>query len=165
MAAPKIIIIKEELTELKKILKKVKPIFIPRVRMLIEIKKSDNQAISKRVLAEIIDVNHNSIQTWRKLYETGGIELLCSHKKSGFRPSVIKKEEHQKIEEKLNDPFNGLNGYKELLEWIEKEFNKNLKYNTLLKYCRRNFGSKVKVARKSHVKKDKNAVENFKKNL
>ncbi len=52
---------------------------------------------------------------------------------------------------------------KELLTWVEAEFNKTIKYNTLLKYTTRHFGSKVKVARKSHVKKDEEAVNAFKK--
>jgi transposase len=67
------------------------------------------------------------------------------------------------IEKKLKDPKNGLAGYTELQQWIEKEFNKEVKYNTILKYAMRNFGSSVKVARKSHVKKDELAVESFKK--
>jgi len=111
MASPKIIEIREEISDLKKKIKKVKPIFIPRLRMLIEIKKSENQAISKRNLAEIIGVNHNSIQKWRKIYEEGGIELLCSHKKIGFKTSVVKPEEHNALEKLLNDPYNGINGY------------------------------------------------------
>ena len=45
-----------------------------------------------------------------------------------------------------------------------EEFKKIIKYNTLLKYSIRHFGSKVKVARKSHVKKDVAAVASFKKN-
>ena len=65
------------------------------------------------------------------------------------------------IEKSLNDPKNGLRGYIELHAWVEKEFNKQVKYNTLLKYCIKNFGSKVKVVRKSHVKKDEQAVANF----
>ncbi|MFM7853175.1 MAG: hypothetical protein ACKO96_14945, partial [Flammeovirgaceae bacterium] len=38
-----------------------------------------------------------------------------------------------------------------------------IKYNTLLKYANREFGASVKVARKSHVKKDLEAVSSFKK--
>ena len=56
-------------------------------------------------------------------------------------------------------------GYVELQQWIEKEFKKEVKYNTILKYAMKNFGSKVKVARKSHVKKDNEAVAAFKKTL
>lgn len=51
----------------------------------------------------------------------------------------------------------------ELLDWIKNEFKKEIKYNTLLKYSIKNFGSKVKVARKSHIKKDEEAVKAFKK--
>jgi hypothetical protein len=119
--------------------------------------------ISRRDLALAIGVDPNSITNWRTLYETGGIEAITSHKKTGFRPSVFTAVEHLAIEEKLNDPKNGLRGYVELQNWIEDEFKKEVKYNTLLKYSIKNFGSSVKVARKSHIKKDDEAVNTFKK--
>ena len=163
MSSPKIIVVKESTEKLMRLLKEAKPIIAPRLRMLIEIKKSKEFGLSKRELAKLIGVNHNSIQTWRKLYEHGGITKLCTHNKIGFRPSVIEKEEHELIEKKLKDPTNGLTGYKELQAWIESEFGKKIKYNTLLKYCIRNFGAKSKVARKSHIKRDTEAVNSFKK--
>jgi hypothetical protein len=81
----------------------------------------------------------------------------------GFKKSVVSKEEHDKIALKLNDPKNGIRGYTELLDWVNKELHKDMKYITLLKYTERHFGSKIKVARKSHVKKDEEAVASFKK--
>ena len=75
------------------------------------------------------------------------------------------KEEHKKIALKLNDPKNGIRGYVELLDWVNEELNKDMKYITLLKYTQRHFGSKIKVARKSHVKKEDLMVESFKKTL
>jgi len=51
----------------------------------------------------------------------------------------------------------------ELQNWIETEFKKEVKYNTLLKYSIKNFGSSVKVGRKRHIKKDDEAVIRFKK--
>jgi len=81
MAAPKIIIVTESLQELKQILKSTSSFLAPRVRMLIELKKYENSGISKRELAELIGVNHNSVQTWRTAYEKGGIDLLCHIKK------------------------------------------------------------------------------------
>jgi hypothetical protein len=83
----------------------------------------------------------------------------------GNKPSVFTKEEHQKIEAKLNDAKNPMRGFKELNEWIIEEFKKEVKYNTTLKYTIKNFGAAVKVARKSHIKKDEEAVETFKKTL
>jgi hypothetical protein len=85
------------------------------------------------------------------------------HKRTGFKPSVFSAIEHQKLETKLNNPQNGLQGYVELKDWLEKESGKVFNYNTLLYYCIRNFKSSVKVARKSHVKKDQNQVDTFKK--
>jgi transposase len=163
MAIPKNIAVVQSQEELRRVLKNVSPFIAPRIKMLIEMKKHQECGISKRLLAEQIGVNHNSIQSWRTMYAQGGLSRLCSHNKKGFRPSVFTKEEHNLIEDKLNDPKNGLRGYTELLEWIERQFSKEIKYNTMLKYCMRNFGSSVKVARKSHVKKDGQAVDAFKK--
>jgi transposase len=163
MAAPKNIAVAESLEELRRVLRNVSPFIAPRIKMLIEMKKYRESGISKRLLAEQIGVNHNSVQSWRTMYTSGGLTRLCSHNKKGFRPSVFTKNEHNLIADKLNDPKNGLRGYTELLEWIEEQFSKEVKYNTMLKYCIRNFGSSVKVARKSHVKKDEQAVDTFKK--
>jgi hypothetical protein len=165
MALPKYIKVKETMTELKALLKKASPLIAPRIRALIEIKKNESIGISKIALASLVGVDPNSVQTWRTLYIKQGIEGILKHNKTGFRPSVFTKEEHLSIEKKLKDPKNGLRGYVELLNWIENEFKKQIKYNTLLKYSIKNFGSKVKVARKSHIKKDELAVSTFKKTL
>jgi transposase len=164
MSAPKLIQVKESTSELKSLLKTTPRIIFPRIRMLLEIKKYESTGgISKRMLAEAIGVNHNSVQTWRTLYANGGIEQLISYTKNEGRPSVLSEKEHQAIESKLNDSKNGLRGYVELLDWVETTFKKKIKYNTLLKYTNREFGASVKVARKSHVKKDPEAVLAFKK--
>lgn len=164
MSAPKSIIVKESIAELKKLLKTEPRLIFPRIRMLLEIKKHESTGgISKRMLADAIGVNHNSIQTWRTVYASGGVKQLISYKKNEGRPTILNDEEHQAIASKLNDSENGLRGYVELLDWVENTFKKKIKYNTLLKYTNREFGASVKVARKSHVKKDPEAVTSFKK--
>jgi hypothetical protein len=85
------------------------------------------------------------------------------HQKKGFKPSVFNAVEHDMLKTKLYKPENGLQGYVELKDWIEKETDKVFNYNTLLYYCIRNFKSSVKVARKNHVKKDENQLNAFKK--
>lgn len=165
MAAPKQIKVLESLSTLRKLQKNSIPMIGNRIKAIIEFKKHEKTGISKRVVADAIGVNHNSVQTWRKMYETGGINAILSYEKQSGRPSGISAEEHQKIEIKLKDPKNGLRGYVELLSWMEEEFKKTFKYNTVLKYSYRHFQSKVKVARKSHVKKDEQAVATFKKTL
>jgi transposase len=135
------------------------------LRVLLVLKQNETTGISKREVAKLAGVDPNSVQAWRTLYINEGLEGLMTHKRSGFKPSVFSIIEHQKLEEKLNNPQNGLQGYVELQAWLQKETGKTFNYNTLLYYCIRNFKSSVKVARKSHVKKDENQVDTFKKLL
>ena len=165
MSHPKQFQIKESIKELRKLQSSCIPMLSKRIRVLIEFKKHEKTGVSKREVADATGANHNSVQAWRNLYIKGGIGSLLGYIKHEGRPSLLSDEEHKLVEKKLKDPKNGLRGYVELQQWIETEFNKSIKYNTLLKYSIRNFGSKIKVARKSHVKKDQREVETFKKTL
>lgn len=163
MALPKKIVIKETEKEIKKLLKQSIPFISQRLRVLHILKQNEETGISKRDAAKLAGVDPNSVQNWRRLYINSGIEGLIKHNKVGFKPSVFTDDDHKKLESKLNDPKNGLQGYVELKSWIEKKTGKVFNYNTLLYYCIKNFKSSVKVARKSHVKKDENKSEAFKK--
>ena len=157
--------VKETLAELKKLYRQQPLMMQPRLKMLIVMKQSEEKGISKRELMERVWVCSQSIHNWRSSYRTGGMEALLSNGRKGKagKPSVFTKQEHQKIANKLGDPKNGLAGFVELQQWIEEEFNKEVKYNTIVKYAIRHFGASVKTARKSHVKKDAQAVSTFKK--
>lgn len=157
--------VKESIQELRTLLKSSIPFIQPRIKLLLLMKKYDNESISKRALMEQSGLCSYSVHKWRTLYKVGGIENLLKHNKKGFKPTKLSAEVHKKLEAKLKDPENGLRGYKELQEWILKEFNNQISYNTLYKYCVKNFGSKIKVARKYHAKKDEEAVKTFKKIL
>ncbi len=166
MAYPLVIHIKEPVSELRSLQRKHGELIGKRMQMLIEIKKREKQGgISKRALSDLTGINHNSIVKWRKAYLQGGISVLLTHGCKGFKKSVFSDEEHAAIKKKLTDANNGIVGYKELQQWVEQELNKPVKYITLLKYTQRHFGAKIKVARKSHVKKDMEAVDTFKKTL
>jgi len=165
MALPKPITIKESLLELKELQRKSGHLISLRLRILIEFKKNEKTGISKRAVSENTGINHNTITKWRNIYLKSGIQSILIHGRKGFKKSVIDAASHKAIEKKLNDPKNGLRGYKELQQWVSDNLNLNVEYNTLVKYSIRHFGTKIKVARKSHVKKDENKVEDFKKTL
>jgi hypothetical protein len=59
MSLPKTITVKESLSKLKTLLKKASPLIAPRIKTIIEIKKSQNTGISKRALASMIGVDPN----------------------------------------------------------------------------------------------------------
>jgi transposase len=158
------IIVKETLSELRKMLKSSSAHQTPKLKMLIVIKQSEVD-LNKNELADQIGVNHNSIQKWRKKYQAGGIKSLLSDGRIGFKPSVISKEAHEQIRIKLNNPEGAFTSFKDLQHWVDDQFKKGINYNSLRHYVKRHFGAKLKVARKSHVKKDKEAGHLFKKTL
>lgn len=163
MSLPKTFSIKESVSELKKIQKKSNPMIAKRVHSLLVFKQNELQGISKREVAQAIGVNHNSIQTWRSLYIKGGIELLTKHSKKGYKPSIITFEEEEALREQMFNPENGFVGYVELLAWFDDKFKKQTNYSTFKGYVYRKFNTKIKTARKSHVKKDPVKAEDFKK--
>ena len=78
-----------------------------------------------------------------------------AEKGNSGKPSVISAEEKKIIEQKLKDPKNGLMAILNCSNGFRKEFKKEVRYNTILKYAMRNFGSSVKVARKTTLRKMK----------
>jgi transposase len=165
MSKAKILFIKETQKELAQLRKNSSDTKSKRLLMLLELKKEKGNAISKRDLAKRIGVDPNSITAWKRLYEQSGIDGIMLDGRIGFKPSLVSITEHKQLELKLKDPKNGIRGYVELLDWVKTALSKDMKYITLVKYAERHFGSKIKVARKSHVKKDDQSVEIFKKSL
>ena len=156
------IIVKETLPDLKKLLKNSPGHHSPKLKMLILIRQSAID-LTKNELADQVGVNHNSIQTWRQKYLSGGIKALLTDGRVGFKPSIISKEAHEQIRLKLNNPVGAFSSFKDLQHWVDTHFKKGINYNSLRHYVKRHFGAKLKVARKSHVKKDKEAGQVFKK--
>ena len=163
MSSPKTFIIKESESEIKKLMKNSPAMVAKRLQALLVFKRHHGQGISKRLVADEIGVNHNSIQTWRSRYIEGGIEMLMSHSNIGYKPSKINDQQEQAIKKQLNDPHNGIVGFNELLDWFNRTFQTEINYKTFHGFVVRKFNAKIKVARKTHIKKDVQAVEALKK--
>lgn len=162
MATALLLDIKESKENLKKLLKKQPEHLRDRIRMLLVIKLS-SEALNKNALAEKVGVNHNSIQWWRTLYRKGGLSKLLEYNRGGYKKPLITPEVHQKLKERLHNPHQAFRSYEELRSWIDEQFIPGINYHTVNKYVKRHFGTKLKVARKSHIDKDEKAVEVFKK--
>lgn len=165
MAAPKKFHIKESASQIKTMMRKAQPMISKRLQALLVFKQHEQQGISKREVAVLIGVNHNSVQTWRNTYVEGGLALLISHSKKSNVVSVFTLEQELIIKEQLNNPSNGFVGFTEFLAWFNENQNTNVKYKTFYAFLIRKFNAKVKVARKTHIKKDLEATDNFKKTL
>lgn len=163
MANSKNITVTESELELKKVMRQVPIHKKNRIQMLLILKKSQ-KSMSKTELATILKVNHNTAQKWRKAYFEKGIDGLLFDGRIGFKQSIINREIHQAIEQRLTTPKDAFTSYVDLINWIvENYIPGGINYHTVNKYVKRHFGAKLKVSRKSHVNKDPNAVESFKK--
>jgi transposase len=156
--------IKESFSELRTLMRQSISMISVRINMLVKLKKHDG-CLSRRKLSVMLGVSDKSIQTWRKVYLDGGLPALLKHEKKGRDIKVFNDEERKFIEDTLSNPENGVQGYKELQRLMFKQFGKDFAYTTLVGYCKNQFGSKIKVARPSHVKKDEKAMSDFKKTL
>lgn len=158
------IIISEEPEELQKLYRKTRCATVKkRLKLLVTIKKRSPEMLSKNELAGLCKCDPNSVNNWRKLYLTGGIDAVMQHNWKGTSSKHVTEELYGELEKKLKNPVNGLAGYRELMRWMETEYGISIKYTTLYEYVKRNFGSKIKVARKSHIKKKEEDMPAFKK--
>lgn len=160
MAKPVIIQVKESISELKILYSKAPVHLRPRYKMLLLIAGG---LTSSQELAAKTGVSRNTIAAWKRAYSIGGINQITSDQRGGDFKSNISTEDKKKIEEKLSNPVNAFTFFAEAQLWLKEELGIDKKYHAVNKYLKRNFGAKLKVGRKSHVKKDEAAVAVFKK--
>lgn len=114
-------------------------------------------------LSNHLGVDYATVKRWLKQYREEGIESLVSLRTGGNRKSVIDNTIHESLSEKLNNSSEPLLGYWDAVLWVKDKHGINVKYNTLRTYLIRHFKSKLKSPRKSHYKKDEQAIIAFKK--
>lgn len=160
MAIRLIITVKESKEALKTLLGKASAHQRPRIKMLLKIANGET---SSAALAAATGATPDSISNWKKKYQAGGIEALLSDARGGDFRSGLSAEQKEKIQQKLSSPTDALTSYKQAQAWLKEELEVEKNYHAVNKYLKRNFGTKLKVGRKSHVKKDEAAVAVFKK--
>ena len=106
-------------------------------------------------------IGYSTLKRWYKQYKEQGFSSFASMNMGGNKPSVVPDEIHQALKEKLHDSNNPLSGYRDAVLWIESGFGVKIKYQTLRKYMIKHFKCKLKSPRKSHYKKDEQAIEAF----
>jgi transposase len=162
MALLKQLSISESVVDLKKLQKQQPGYLAIRIQMLLVMKSQDLH--SKRGLSEALGVSANTVQQWKTLYDTGGLSALLSYDRGGHKKPIITGQVEKKILAKLSNPHDAPSSFKELQQWVDENLIKGINYHTLNKHVKRKFKAKLKVARKSHVAKDEQAVSAFKKN-
>lgn len=132
----------------------------PKIKMLLAIVEG---VTSTKELAKRTKSNRDSIRNWKNLYRSSGIEVLLKEGRGGKRHGMLDEVQKIELENKLSEPKDGFTSYKQATEWINKTFEIEMGYHAVNKYLKRNFGTKLKVGRKTHINKDENATALFKK--
>ena len=156
------ITIKESLSTLKSLHKKEKS-QKKQLRLLSLILTKEEKFTRRVDLAKFLGVNIDTLNIWTEKYKKLGLKKMLSVNSGGNRRETVPKSIHKEIEAKLNDSASPLQGYTDAVLWINQEFGYQIKYHTVRAFMIRNFGTKLKVPRKSHYKKDEVAFESFKK--
>lgn len=154
--------IQESVEELHSQYRKIKDYRL-RVRLKAIILLKEKRFKRMSTVAEHLGISISSLKRWVNIYKSNGLEYLLQIKSGGARRNSIPLEVHEALTKKLNDPYNSLSGYIDAVNWVKENFGIEIKYNTLRGYMIRNFNTKLKTPRKSHHKKDAQAVEAFKK--
>jgi transposase len=160
MAHAQKISVKETSFELQKLHKQVSSHLRTRIKMLQWMQKG---VYSIDELRACVGSSRNAIAVWKRKYRDGGIEALLEFSRGGDYRSGFSATDKQLIEEKLSHPKEAFISFKAAQEWINAQLGTEKEYHAIHKYLKRNFGAKLKVGRKSHVKKDDAVVAVFKK--
>ncbi len=159
MARLQIISVKETPEELNKLLSKSTHSVKPRIKMLLAITQG---IVSTGELVGKVKANRNSILNWKNAYQLNGIQGLLEDNRGGTRPAAVNEKQKKQLQQKLSNPKDGFTSYTQAVDWINETFGLQMNYHAVNKYLKRNFGTKLKVGRKTHINKDDNAAALFK---
>lgn len=154
--------IKESLLELKSLYKKTKS-SRKKLRILSLILTKKKKFITREHLAIYLGVDVKTLYVWTKTYNLSGLKQMLVISSGGKRREIVPLKIHNDLEKKLHNSKSPLLGYTDAVEWVKNEFNIDLNYHTLRSFMIRHYGTKLKIPRKSHYKKDEKAFEAFKK--
>jgi len=150
----------ESSEQLIKLINTSPPSIKPRLKMLFAIV---NGITATNDLAHKTKSNRDSIRKWKNIYRNEGLAGLLEDSRGGNRKGALNDQQKAELHKKLSNPQCGFTSYKQATEWINVTFGVEMNYHAVNMYLKRNFGTKLKVGRKTHVNKDENATALFKK--
>jgi len=133
-----------------------------RLQMLYLLKSG--QANTRIAAAQMLVVNRATIGRWLQTYEKEGIPGLLIIKTKPNRKLSIPACILHELKCELEKP-EGFSSYKAIQIWLEQKFTLSIPYKTVHGIVRYRLKAKLKVGRKSHVKKDQKKVDEFRSNI
>lgn len=155
--------IKESEQELLSLTRKgYQPLVQARLRALYLYKSG--QFFSYARIAKEVGYERHAVGHWFKLYQQIGL-AGCLAINPGGKPkgSIIAGKALEELTAKLNSTTDYFTSYKQIHQWLKEEHGITLSYEHVHRFVRYTLKAKLKVVRKSNLKKDEAKEEKFKK--
>jgi transposase len=110
------------------------------------------QAGTRRQVARLLGVSRNTVGRWLAAYAAGGIARMLMIAKAPGRAPLLSPAIRHALRERLAHP-DGFASYKAIWQWLQHEYGLSIAYKTVHKLVRYHLHAKLKVPRKSHIKK------------
>jgi len=122
------------------------------------------QASSCEQIGQQVGYERHAVGRWFRLYQEQGLEASLDVATKGRPPgSVIAGKALDELQAKLADASHYFTSYKQIHRWLREEHGIELSYEHVHRFVRYSLGAKLKVVRKSNLKKDAAYEEKFKK--
>ena len=115
-------------------------------------------------ISQQLGYERHTVGKWLRLYDQKGLaacQALEMGKKSG---SLISGQALAELQEKLTSTTDYFTSYKQIQQWLQETHGIKLSYAHVHRYVRYYLQAKLKVVRKSKLKKDAVKEEKYKKN-
>ncbi len=109
-------------------------------------------AKNRKQVAELLGVHRTTIGHWLLCYETDGLEKLLERRYPPGRMSALTQEQRDTLRAELQKP-QGFRSYTEIKQYIADTFGVDMKYKAVYALVHDKWKAKLKVPRKSHIKK------------
>lgn len=112
------------------------------------------QAKNRKQVAALIGTHRISVGQWLSIYETQGLEKLLERRYAPGRVSALTEAQQEQLRAALQNP-EGFQSYGQIQDYIRETFGVEMKYKAVYALVHGKWGAKLKVPRKSHIKKPK----------
>lgn len=130
-----------------------------RILWLMQFHKS--KEITREETASKAGISLRTQERWINIYKEKGLEGLLEPKREKKKSKIITKAIHEGLYKRVNSSDSPFLGYWDAVEWVKQEYGVEVKYHWLRQYMIKYFNTKLKSPRKSHYKKDQQAIEAF----
>jgi transposase len=110
------------------------------------------QARTRRQVARLLGVNRDTVGRWLAAYASGGLPQMLTIAKAPGKVPLLSPAMQQALRDRLSQPH-GAASYKAIWQWLRQAYGVPLAYKTVHKFVRYTLRAKLKVPRKSHIKK------------